>query len=64
MHLNSSTTLFLDRDGVINVRLMNDYVKRLDEFKFLPGVLDALNMLSKHIRRIVIVTNQQGISKG
>jgi histidinol-phosphate phosphatase family protein len=64
MHINSATTLFLDRDGVINVRLMNDYVKRHEEFKFLPGVLDALNMLSKHIQRIVIVTNQQGISKG
>jgi len=31
-------TLFLDRDGVINVRPLNDYVRRLSDFTFLEGV--------------------------
>jgi D-glycero-D-manno-heptose 1,7-bisphosphate phosphatase len=57
-------TLFLDRDGVINKRLMGDYVKSWEAFEFLPGVLEALKILPKHFDRIIIVTNQQGIGKG
>src|SRR5688572_23731927 len=57
-------TLFLDRDGVINERIPGDYVKNWDEFIFLDGVLEALNILARKFNRIVVVTNQQGIAKG
>jgi len=57
-------TLFLDRDGVINVRLIGDYIKRWDEFKFEEGVLEAIKIFTKHFDTILIVSNQQGISKG
>lgn len=56
--------LFLDRDGVINRRIIDDYVKKPEEFEFLPGVLDAIAAFSKHFKRIFVVTNQQGIGKG
>ncbi len=56
--------LFLDRDGVINKRLDNDYVKLWESFHFLPGVLRALKLLKNHFDRIIVVTNQQGIGKG
>lgn len=56
-------SLFLDRDGVINERLPDDYVKTWDEFKFLPGVLDALTAFNQYFSRIFIVTNQAGIEK-
>jgi histidinol-phosphate phosphatase family protein len=59
----SAKFLFLDRDGVINVRPMNDYVKTKDEFKFEKKVLEALAILAKHFERIFVVTNQQGIGK-
>lgn len=62
--LNSSWTLFLDRDGVINKRLMGDYVKKVEEFEFLDGVLEALVLMSNYFSRTVVVTNQQGIGKG
>lgn len=61
--MDKSWTLFLDRDGVINRRPMNDYVKSWEEFAFLPGVLDALEMLSQRFGRIIVVTNQQGVGK-
>lgn len=61
--IDHSWTLFLDRDGVINVRPMNDYVKKWSEFEFLPGVTDAIKILSSLFPRILIVTNQQGIGK-
>ena len=62
--INRKWTLFLDRDGVINKRPHNDYVKTWDEFEFLPGVLEALKMLALKISKIIIITNQQGIGKG
>lgn len=61
--IDKSWTLFLDRDGVINKKLENDYVKTIDEFEFLPQVLEAIKQFSTHFHKIVIVTNQQGISK-
>ena len=58
------TTLFLDRDGVINKKLEGRYVSRWEEFEFIPNTLQAVNILSKLFKRIFIVTNQQGIGKG
>tara|TARA_B100000767_G_scaffold202690_1_gene189579 strand:+ start:583 stop:1083 length:501 start_codon:yes stop_codon:yes gene_type:complete len=57
-------TLFLDRDGVINVKLDGKYVKSPDEFEFMIGAETAISKLSKIFNRILIVTNQQGIAKG
>lgn len=62
--IDKSWTLFLDRDGVINVRLIDDYVKNINEFEFLPGVLDAFKIFTEKFGRIIIVTNQQGVGKG
>ncbi len=55
--------LFLDRDGVINKRIYGGYVTRIDEFEFLPGVLETLCELSSVFSKIFIITNQQGIGK-
>jgi D-glycero-D-manno-heptose 1,7-bisphosphate phosphatase len=57
-------TLFLDRDGVINKRLMDDYVKTVEEFEFLPGVIQCFPVLNKFFSKIFVVTNQQGVGKG
>jgi histidinol-phosphate phosphatase family protein len=62
--INKSWTLFLDRDGVINRRPVDDYVKNWDEFEFLSGVLVALKTLSGIFGKIIVITNQQGIGKG
>lgn len=62
--IDTSWTLFLDRDGVINVRLIDDYVKNINEFEFLPGVLEAFRIFAEIFGRIIIVTNQQGVGKG
>ncbi len=56
--------LFLDRDGVVNVRIDGGYVRTPDELVFLPGAIEAIARLSAHYSHIFIVTNQQGIGKG
>ena len=59
------TTVFLDRDGVINRKAPEgDYVKSWQEFEFLPGVFDALRLLKGHGFRLIVVSNQRGISRG
>lgn len=57
-------TLFLDRDGVINVRTPGNYVKIPAEFVFEPRGPEALGLLSPYFSRIVVLTNQSGIGKG
>ncbi len=57
-------TLFLDRDGVVNVRTPNDYVRTPDAWIPTEGLDEALRILSAHFQHIVVVTNQAGIGKG
>ncbi len=62
--IDNSWTLFLDRDGVINVEKQNDYVLNWDDFIFMPNVKEALQILNAVFGTIVIVTNQKCIGKG
>ena len=62
--INKDWTLFLDRDGVINVERHLDYVKKYEEFIFMPGLPESLRVLASLFSRIVIVTNQRGIGRG
>ena len=57
-------TLFLDRDGVINKKLELRYVTNFDEFVFVKNSDIAIRKLHKLFKRILVVTNQQGIGKG
>ncbi len=62
--IDSSWTIFLDRDGVINKRKVDDYVKSPSELVFLPGALEAIKFFSEKFKKVIVVTNQQGIAKG
>lgn len=64
IEINQGWTLFLDRDGVINRRIIGDYVRSPEQLEILPGALETICWASAHFGRIVIVTNQQGIGKG
>lgn len=57
-------TLFLDRDGTINKRVVNGYVLDWDQFEFLENAIEGISELSKLFNRVIIVTNQQCIGKG
>ena len=57
------STIFLDRDGVINEN-RSDYVKSWGEFRFLPGVPEAIAQLTHAGHRIIVCTNQAGIARG
>ena len=57
-------TLFLDRDGVINVQLIGDYVKKVSELVLRDDFLDSIPLIIRNFQKIFIVTNQQCIAKG
>ena len=61
---NLDSALFLDRDGVINRKIVGEYVRNLSQLELLPGAIDAIVRLGKRFRYVIVVTNQQGIGKG
>ena len=64
LNIDKSWSLFLDRDGVINEKLENDYVKTWDEFRFKDGALEAIAGLGKIFGQVFVVTNQRGVGLG
>ena len=65
LHLiDKSWTLFLDRDGVINIEKYKAYINSWDEFIFYDDALKALTLCTKKFGRIIVVTNQKGVGKG
>ncbi len=55
--------IFLDRDGIINEEI-GDYVMRLEDFKLLPRLGEALLGYQKLGYLIIVITNQGGLAKG
>jgi len=62
--VDKSWSLFLDRDGVLNKKIDQDYVRNVSQFIWLNNALDSVAYLSSLFGRIFIVSNQQGVGKG
>ena len=58
----NNKTIFLDRDGVINKEI--NYLFQIADFEFIEGVFEACQYFQKLNYKIIIVTNQSGISRG
>ena len=54
--------LFLDRDGVLNHRIVDGYVRSWDEWTWLPGVLEATTYFHE-FAAVFVASNQQGVGK-
>jgi D-glycero-D-manno-heptose 1,7-bisphosphate phosphatase len=55
--------IVLDRDGVIN-RDSDQFIKSPDEWRPIPGSLEAIARLNHAGYRVVVATNQSGIGRG
>ena len=56
--------IFLDRDGVLNERILGGYVANWTEFRFLDGIVPVLRSLSRLHLPMIVVSNQSGVEKG
>ncbi len=55
--------VILDRDGTIN-QDSDDYVKSAEEWKPLPGALEAIARMNQAGWHVVIASNQSGLGRG
>ena len=55
--------IILDRDGVINVDSAQ-FIKSPDEWRPIPGSLEAISRLAESGYKIVVATNQSGVGRG
>ncbi len=62
--IDSTFTLFIDRDGVLNHEKFEDYVLHWNEFQFYDTTIEALAILAPLFKKIILVTNQKGVGKG
>jgi len=55
--------IILDRDGVINFD-SDQFIKNPEEWKPIPGSLEAIARLNQAGYRVVVATNQSGVGRG
>ncbi|MDZ4744507.1 MAG: HAD-IIIA family hydrolase [bacterium] len=58
------TGLLLDRDGIINTRIVDGYVRTADEFELVPEIIPLLRFAHERGMPIAVITNQQGVGRG
>ena len=63
MSPDNNPVIVLDRDGVINED-SPDYIKSPDEWRAIPGSLDAIARLNQAGYKTVVATNQSGVGRG
>jgi len=62
--IDKNWTLFLDRDGVINERIIDGYVMDSKDLILSENLIHALQILQNCFGQIFVVSNQQCIGKG
>lgn len=54
--------IFLDRDGTINID--KNYLYKIEDWEFIDGVIEGLQILQKLGFKLIVITNQSGIARG
>ena len=63
--LTGQKTIFLDRDGTLNVRPPKAcYIEKPEDFIWLPMAREAVKLLNDNNYRIILVSNQPGLARG
>ena len=57
-------TLFLDRDGVLNEPIVDEYARQASDLILVNILADSLEVVLSHLLQVVLVTNQQGVGRG
>jgi len=61
----TARAIFIDRDGVVNHKVLSGYVRHPDEFSVLPEALAGIVRLTRETGyKIVLLTNQSVVGRG
>jgi D-glycero-alpha-D-manno-heptose 1-phosphate guanylyltransferase len=63
-NIDKDWTIFLDRDGVINLDKPGSYIFTKDEFVFYDGVPASFKIFRERFGRVIVTTNQRGVGRG
>lgn len=58
----SKAAVFLDRDGTLNVE--KHYLYRYEDWKWIPGAIDAIKTLNAAGLLVLVISNQAGVARG
>jgi D-glycero-D-manno-heptose 1,7-bisphosphate phosphatase len=61
--MQTNKLIILDRDGVINFD-SDQYIKGPDEWRPIPGSIEAISLLNHSGYKVVVATNQSGVGRG
>lgn len=64
MQSPQNKAIFFDRDGVVNLRIVGEYVQTYNDFHFCSDFLQFFKYIKSLGYLAIIITNQQGIGKG
>jgi len=56
--------VFFDRDGIVNFRIVGEYIKLEDNFRFTPDFLEIFPKIKKLGYLAILISNQKGVGKG
>jgi histidinol-phosphate phosphatase family protein len=61
----SRRAVFLDRDGVVNMKPPpGDYIRKSSEFRLVPTIAGWIRLFNVLDFPVIVVTNQRGIARG
>jgi len=61
-NIYSHRAVFLDRDGTVNTEV--DYLNSIKDLRLIRNTAKAIRFLNQNKIKVIIVTNQSGISRG
>lgn len=56
--------VFFDRDGVVNIRVVGEYISKAEDFVFWSDFIAFFKKIKDKGLQTYLITNQQGIGKG
>lgn len=59
----TACAVLLDRDGTLNERIVDDYVRTPEQLQLLPGAAAAVGRLNRAGLPVLLVTNQRGVGR-
>ncbi len=56
--------VFFDRDGIVNYRIVGEYINSKEHFHFIPDFFYVFSKLKELGYLVILVSNQKGVGKG